>query len=317
MILTSAWSPPGTDSGSAIEDIFFLVTLVALGWSIMCRLPISSLEKVWQWLVIVGLAYFILAIVAGPDHQGRFSAPGGGPNTFVRIMVAAALASLFQAIAKKRHRFLLAVPIFVVGAVLSGSRGGILSAAIILIFFSIPLAKHLKAKRSVALVISIIAVSIPAIQWNDGYVVDFIYQRFVDQTIENRYASGRDIIADQAIDMYASNPIFGVGLNGFSTYDSHVTAEYAHNLFLSVLAEGGTIGGIFLIVLLISLIMRSRLNFKSRQVLFSLSVGLYFLISSMFSGDYFDSRFIWFFLGLAAISAVKEDEARSTGSLLK
>mgnify|MGYP001794075129 CR=1 FL=1 len=41
-------------------------------------------------MVRAALIYFVLAMAAAPGAQGRYAAPGGGPNVFVRVMVLGA-----------------------------------------------------------------------------------------------------------------------------------------------------------------------------------------------------------------------------------
>lgn len=313
LALSAEWAPAGARTNEVLTDLLFLALLVILSWLVMSHLPSNSMNRVWTWLVATGAIYFILALLSGPDGQGRFAAPGGGPNTFVRIMVIAAIAALYLISVEKRTWPLYLVPVFAVGAALSGSRGGLLSAAIVFVFFAVPLTRRLGRAKSVALLIVGLVGAIASTFWRDGYLVDFVQRRFIQQTFREGYSSGRDEISDQAWDMFTTSPVLGVGLDGYYPLQVGVDVVYQHphNLVLSSLAEAGVVGGILLGVALIRLIARSVSTSMTPTTTFALACGLYFFGTSLFSGDYYDSRFTWFFLGFSAISALRNRAEQS------
>lgn len=311
---SATWAPQGARVSEVLLDLGFLLTLTLLGWAVMAHLPGSSLERVWTWLVVTGLIYFALAIASGPDIQGRYAAPGGGPNTFVRIMVVAAVAALYLAVVKNKSYVLASVPLFAVGAALSGSRGGLLSAAIVLVIFLIPISKRLGAKRATGLIGLLAIGSWAASFWRDGYLIDFVQRRFIQETLVEGYSSGRDVITDQAWEMFFEHPILGVGLDGFwpLQVSGAVAYEHPHNLVVATLAEAGLVGGLLLLLAIIIPFLFSLSRDMNPTPLFALVVALYFLFTAMFSGDYYDSRFMWFFFGIAVASShrAKESDAR-------
>lgn len=312
MALSAMWAPSGADVVSGIQDIFFLLVLVSLAWFVATYLDLDFLDSIWTWAVVTGLIYFILAIASGPDLQGRYSAPGGGPNTFVRIMIIASIAALYLAVVKNVNLVLLTLPVFSIGAILSGSRGGILAAAIIAVVL-VPIAAVKLGPAKIAAAGGILGFAlILASRWRDGYIIDFVQERFIRQTLIEKYASGRDVITEQAWGMFQSSPWFGVGLDGFSALQvgSH-DYGYAHNLVLSTLAEGGIVGGLLLLVAVGSLVGASiRSASVSQSALFLLVAGVFYFTTSFFSGDYYDSRFIWFFFGLATLSIHHDSSER-------
>lgn len=302
LLLSASWAPAGAETANAVLDVVFLFAFLFLTWFVVAHLDPRSLEKVWMWVLVTGLIYFVLALAAGPDVQGRYAAPGGGPNTFVRIMVISAIAALYLTVVRSKRWPLLCFPIFIVGAILSGSRGGLLSAAIVFVFFLIPLIRILRVRHLIGLGAVVGLAAYITYRWRDGYVYTLIHERYIQQTLVDGYASGRDTIAEQAWSMFRDSPIVGVGLNAFDFLESgSADYGYAHNLLLSTLAEAGIIGGVLLLVALGRLVYAAIRRVPNPSALFAFAAGIFFLATSMFSGDYYDSRFVWFFLALAAI----------------
>lgn len=302
LVSSGMWAPPESRVGDAVTDIILLMIFTGIGWAVMGLLPPEATSRIWTWMLYAGVIYFVLAMAAGPGAQGRYAAPGGGPNVFVRIMVLAALAALYVSISRRKTWPLMAVPLFVVGAALSGSRGGILSGGIVLLLFLIPIGVRLGIKK-VAGILTVGAIAFGVFAWLDkGKMFAFIEERYIQQTLVEGYSSGRDVIAEQAISMYEMYPLGGAGIDGY--YAFLPDFEYAHNLFLSTAAETGTVGLIFLgLAVLRFAVFTRRPRPVPLTVVFALAAGIYLILTALFSGDYYDSRFIWFFFGLAAIES--------------
>jgi hypothetical protein len=126
-----------------------MVVYVSMAAQIVKRLESEDLNFIWTALLILAMLYFAAAMVAGPGDQGRYSAFGGGPNVFVRVVLVGALSAPPLYLRKGRMIILLAIPFLAVGAVLSGSRGGLLAGATVLLVGIIPIMRRLGVKRSV------------------------------------------------------------------------------------------------------------------------------------------------------------------------
>lgn len=313
LAISAQWAPESARTDQAVIDLVFLAGLVLMSWVAMARLPEGSLDRVWTWVLITGLVYFALAIASGPDDQGRYAAPGGGPNTFVRIMVAASIAALYLAVVKRRNWALLTIPVFAIGASLSGSRGGLLSAFLVLAIFLVPIVRRLRTWQTFVMGVFCALGIVAAFFRRDGYVVHFVQERFIQQTLIEGYSSGRDVITEQAWQMFQQNPVAGVGLDGYYALQLGTQAEHPHNLVLATLAEGGLVGGLLLVAALARLLTTIIDRYLPTGPLFALVTGLYFLGASMFSGDYYDTRFMWFFLGLSAFGAIRARLDRDSG----
>lgn len=306
LIASAAWAPEGARIGSTVLDLVLLLALTLIGWALMSRLPPETTAKIWKWMLVAGVIYFVLAMAAGPGAQGRYAAPGGGPNVFVRVMVLAAIAALYFTSVKKKTIYLLPVPLFAIGAALSGSRGGLLSAAVILLVFAAPVGRMLGAKRVIGL-LTMGGLGAWAVAALNPAVAQFVQERFIQQTLVEGYSSGRDTIAEDTMRLFDRSPVIGVGVDGYyALQEVSGQFEYPHNLFIATLAESGVVGFVLLCGALLAVVVTV---WRSRPipatVLYATAAGLYQGFASLISGDYYDTRLMWFFLGFAAIEAAR------------
>lgn len=306
LLASAAWAPEGARLGDKVLDLGLLLAFTLLAWGIMSRLPADATAKIWKWMLVAGLMYFALAMAEGPGNQGRYAAPGGGPNVFVRIMVLASIAALYFTSVKKKAIYLLPVPLFAVGAALSGSRGGLLSAGVIVLVFAIPICRHLGAKRVLG-ILTLSALGVWVFAWLNPRVVKFVEERYIQQTFVERYSSGRDTITEDALSLFQRSPMVGVGLDGYyALQDSAEQFEYPHNILIATMAESGVFGLFFIVAaLLVVFAVVVRRPPIPAPVLYAAGAGFYQFAASLFSGDYYDTRLMWFFLGLAAIEAAR------------
>lgn len=307
LAFSSAWAPPGARIEDKLLDVVLLAAFTLIAWGIMSRLPAEATVRIWKWMVIAALIYFVLAMAAGPGAQGRYAAPGGGPNVFVRVMVLGAIAALFYASEKKKMWPLLPIPLFAVGAALSGSRGGLVSAFVMLLVFAVPIARQLGVAKITAILFVAAVGGFVVANQNGGALVRLVQERYIQQTFVEGYSSGRDTITEDALRLYAERPIVGTGIDGyFALQEVPEQFEYPHNLFVATMAESGSIGLLLIVGALGSFVLAVR---RSRpmppSVLYSTGAGLYLAVASLFSGDYYDTRLMWFFFGLAVIEAAR------------
>jgi O-antigen ligase len=307
LLVSSFWAPPAARLERYVPDVLLLLLLVSSGWAVARRINWRAVESVWWWLFVAGLIYAFAAALEGPDVQGRYAALGGGPNVFVRVMALAAVAAMFLAVVQRRHWVLASVPVFVAGAFFSGSRGGLVSLVGIVAIGGVPLWKRMSGRLRTASVMFtaaglMVAPFFVKPSWFAG-----LQERFVEQTIVQRYDSGRSAILVDAWRLFVEYPVAGAGLDGYFGAIGHLAGfEYPHNLLLATAAEGGLIGFALLLLGLASAAIQlfRRRPLEANTLGFALC-GAFMFTAAMFSGDYYDSRFIWFFLGLATIGALR------------
>lgn len=307
MALSAAWSPAGARVDDALLDLGLLAGFLLIAVGLVSRLPREVTSKVWRWVFWTGVIYFLGAMVEGPGVQGRYSAFGGGPNVFVRIMVLGAIAALYLSVVRGKARYLSAIPAFAVGAALSGSRGGLLSAAILLLLFLVPIIRMLGAKRTFAFTLIAAVGTSAMLAWRGSEITQFVADRFIRQTLVERYSSGRTDITQHALALWGEHGLVGTGLDGYYVLQPQQDRfEYPHNLLLASAAEGGSIGAALLILAILVFLLAVRRSRPVPAVAFvSLLAGVYLFVTSMFSGDYYDSRLMWFFFCLASVEAAR------------
>ncbi|MCW2743421.1 MAG: putative O-antigen polymerase [Blastococcus sp.] len=313
--LSATWAPDGARLLRALMDNIVLALLVAV-YSFLARWDRDRVVRVTMALFLgAGVVYFLAALSGyGHDPSGRWAALGGGSNVFVRIMVLAGIAALYFFVRSgSKGVFLLPLPVFAIGAVLSGSRGGLLAAAGIVVIAGAPYLFRLRAARvsSVAVPLALAAAG-GWLLWGRE-VSTAVRERLVGATLEEGYLSGRDVLFRQAFDFFQREPVAGLGLDGFyATTRLDSGEQYAHNLPLAVAAEGGLIGLALLLGAVGALLAayrsvpRVHRSVESRVALFG---GLFVGLASLFSGDYYDSRLMWIFLVLAATTGPRKPAA--------
>ncbi len=304
MALSAAWAPPDARADEHLVDLVLMAALVAMAWSFYSRLPARHRTTPWWWFYWTGLVYVLAAFAQGPDSLGRYSALGGGPNVFVRVVMLAVIAALFLAAHRGARWTLAAVPVLVAAGVLSGSRGGLLAFAVVILLAAVPLLRRMP--RLVRRLTVVLALGVAALVLRMLLSERFraVYDRFVVQTLQEGYSSGRDRIGGDAYALFLDSPVIGVGLDGYYGLAGRLYGgEYPHNLVLAVGAEAGMIG---LVALLAALVLGAATVVRRGTDRVALFLGLgaaYFFVAGMFSGDYYDSRFFWVLLGWAAVEA--------------
>jgi O-antigen ligase len=315
MVLSVGWTPHGARVTPALVNMGMLAAVIWAAWGVAGRLSPRAVGAVWWWIYVAGWVYFAGAMAAGVDEQGRHSAFGGGPNVFARVMALAVLATLVLTATKRRPWVLVGLPAFFLGAYLSGSRGGLLALLIVLLLGGPKLVGRLGRRARATLALGTIPLAAGATFFYDPAWLEFGQDRFVERTFEQGYDSGRSDILETALRLFDEHLWFGTGLDGFYVLQGGRTlSEYPHNLVVSTAAEGGLVGLALLCGGLVSGVVAifRRRPMATGTLGFGLAALLLF-VTSMFSGDYFDSRFLWFFLGLAVISAGGEDARPAAG----
>jgi O-antigen ligase len=314
MALTADWSPNGARVKDSLVGLCAMVLLVTMAAQVVKRLESEDLNFIWSALLFIAMLYFVAAIRAGPGVQGRYSAFGGGPNVFVRVLVIGALSALLLYLRDGHIFALVTLPFLAIGAVLSGSRGGLVASGAVVLVGTVPIVRRLGLRRSVSAVTFTSMGLGLFLLFGGSSTIGFLQQRFIEQTLVQGYSSDRVSISEQVIGLFESHIWFGTGVDGyFAVVGQYIGAEYPHNLFLASAAEGGLIGvGLvtFAIVALNRAVLKSRPI--SLNTLFAWLCAILLLVASQFSGDYYDSRMMWFFFVVAAVDAARPDSSRDS-----
>ena len=223
-----------------------------------------------------------------------------------------------------KRTFLYFFPVLFGGIILSGSRSYILS-----VIFVIILVSFLKSFR-IALVSTISSLGLILIY---TFLNPSFKQRlyFLFHPTESSSITSRFNLWDKSWDVFLQHPIFGVGYQNLPLYLKEIyekglttSIAHAHNIYLNELAEGGIIGFILAIGMLIYFVYKYLKEYKNCDDLlykvFALGLSMVF-INIMIAGIFeynLGTAVVWmlltFLMGiyLAYKNTLDENEKRNT-----
>jgi O-antigen ligase len=311
---SALWAPPASRIGPQTLDLVLLGVLLLAFYAYAVSDPEPVIRSVFLLMFLAAVVFALQALlISGPGEQGRYSAFGGGPNVFVRIQILGVIAAVALFMLTGKLLPLLVTPLFLLAAVLSGSRAGLLAGMAVGGYALLKLRGRLRAGPVAAAGLLLTGVVAALWAFSPPEFTSLFQERFVEQTVQEQYLSDRTSIWAAAWNLFLDRPVAGAGLDGFyGAIGVNQMVEYPHNYVLGVAAEGGLIG---LGLLTTSIVLWTRLVFRggARPQLTGLCVAaaVFVALSSLFSGDYYDSRLAWIFAALAAAAALPHAPARS------
>lgn len=303
LLLAGLWAEPQAQIWSSAFDLLVLLTLVCVAMTAANRDPRRAALQFAVMLYATGIFFALIGLAMGNfNAQGRLAALGGGPNVFVRVVLLGLLAAIVLAVHRKRLLYLAAAPLLAYAAVLSGSRGGLISALLTGQLALLYYGRRFKPRY----VISGVLLALGTLYLLTGAGAEgrlgWIYRRYSLELLINNQYSNRPELIQQAMDIFAEHPVAGAGIDSFAaTYAPGQSDMYAHNYVASIAADTGAIGlcvlAVALLAVLVSALRRLRTATAAQAGL--LFGTLFILIAANFSGDYYDSRTGWVCLAVA------------------
>ncbi|WP_433306682.1 O-antigen ligase family protein [Actinoplanes sp. CA-030573] len=314
-IASGLWAPHASRVGPQTLDLVLMAALTIAFYLYAAGDPDTVVRTTFLLFYLAGIVFALAALfINGPGEQGRYSAFGGGPNVFVRIQILGIISAVALALTRGRRWPLLAVPLFLLAAVLSGSRAGLLAGLAVGAAALLKLRHRLRAGPVVAALLLVTLAGVVAGRFAPPQFTGLFRERFVQQTVQQHYLSDRTSIWRSALHLAAGHPFTGAGLDGFYGYIGvNQGIEYPHNYLLGVAAEGGLIG-IGLLTVAVVLWSATVRGGGARPRLTGLAVAsaAFVALSSLFSGDYYDARLAWLFAAMAAAAATVPVAAAET-----
>ncbi|BCJ40910.1 hypothetical protein GCM10010168_47900 [Actinoplanes ianthinogenes] len=316
-IASALWAPPAARIGAQVLDMVLLATLTLMFYYWTLGDPDRAVRYTFLLFYVTGIVFGLAAIfINGPGEQGRYSAFGGGPNVFVRIELLGVISAIALALIHRRLLWLLATPLLLLAAFLSGSRGALLAAGVVGGYALWKIRGRLRLGPVTGAAAFVVTAGIVIWFTAPPAFTALFQERFVEQTVEEQYTSNRTDIWAAALKLGWDHPIGGSGLDGFyGTIGINQMIEYPHNYVLAVVAEGGLIG-LGLLTLAVILWTRTVRGGGARPQVTGLAVSaaVFVALSSLFSGDYYDARLAWIFAAMAAAAAVTQDRTASAAA---
>ncbi|GAA3346726.1 hypothetical protein GCM10020358_58810 [Amorphoplanes nipponensis] len=306
-IASGLWAPQAARVGPQTLDLVLLGVLTLASYAYAIGDPAAVIRLTFLLFFVAAVVFALAALfINGPGEQGRYSAFGGGPNVFVRIEILGVISAVALFLSTRRVLPLLVTPLFLLAAVLSGSRAGLLAGVAVGAAALLKIRGRLRAGPVVAAGAGLVLATAAVWAFAPPAFTDLFQERFVEQTVQQHYLSDRTDIWAAAWRLAVEHPLAGAGLDGFyGLIGVNQGVEYPHNYVLGVAAEGGLIG-IGLLGTAVVLWARTVRGGGERPQLTGLAVAaaVFVALSSLFSGDYYDARLAWMFAALAAAAAV-------------
>lgn len=293
--LSGLWASEHSGQSTEYWNIVCLGVLLVLLRGCLTLSPRTTTDTLMVMSAVAGTIYAVagLAAVGG---SARIAAFGGGPNVFARVTGLGIVGVIYLVTMRKKSWWIgIALLPLASATVLSGSRGAMLGALVAVFVMGVALDGVAWRRLLRTLLLASPALLVSYYLWG-SLVLKTITERVFLLTVNEHYTSGRDDLWSQASQMFKDRPLIGWGLESFSNrYQT-----YPHNLFLQTAAEAGLIGLIPLVLAFVAWIVHIlKVRARTPLVVGPLAGAALVFVASMFSGGYFDSRFMWVFALLA------------------
>ena len=303
--------------------VLFVRDRKSLRWAVLALVGSGLLLGLAGLYQQVTDSYFwndLLATSTVPRRNATFA----DPNNYARFLnISIVMAVALLPTAQTRMRYLLAATLFVGAAALlfTSSRGGWLTAAIVLplLTMALPVSPRFKLRLLVGGGIAVAVLLVLALNLDSSLVDRIETLRHGPRSLGTRY-----YLIQAAWQMFVDNPLYGLGLDSFRTamegpYNSFVWPGrrdlLSHTSVMTVLAEFGLIGMAVLAFILYRWASISwRLYKGSGKADKALIVGLaaavlVIFLSSQSEGRLFEDPYLWLFLGLiVAVEGIRQRE---------
>ncbi|HXC70330.1 MAG TPA: O-antigen ligase family protein [Pyrinomonadaceae bacterium] len=253
---------------------------------------------------------------------------------YMELTIALPLGLLFGGVVEKDKRllYLFVAGLMGIALVMTTSRGGIISLVAEIMFLVVVTAiwrkkeeqhhsSHRKPSRLKPIVIRIGLATALLIGLFLGVIMfggEFSIYRFIDSVNSTDPTTGRSHFWAVTLDIIKAHPFVGTGLGAYGViytkYDSRnglFRLEQAHNDYLQVVSDGGTIGAVlalgFVALLFYKAIQRAKTtkdDFRRAVALGSLSGCFAVLVHSFFDFTLHTTSNALLFLVLAAMATI-------------
>lgn len=171
----------------------------------------------------------------------------------------------------------------------TGSRGPLVSTVVVLLFFLFSRMKQVIVGFIIlGLSVSLLFVFQDNVMQKIEEISPLMYRR-LDKTINEGDMSGRELIYDEAFEVFSDSPIIGKQFYLAKGYGAGF--RYAHNIFLDSLIALGIIGGILMTYLIFKSISINYYMIKNRDPAFWLCLILLLnIMFAMTSGAFYNNQ---------------------------
>jgi O-antigen ligase len=297
----------------------FLGIAYALGIAVFLEGP-EQLERLMRTWVLIGLPIAALGVVIFFTLGNRIFGLTGGPNTYATYVTEVLpFCVLFARRERGRGRVVMyaAILIYLGGLLATGSRGGMVGAAVVGMYIFATLPGISRSRRVVTIITGVLAM----------FALLFLFgllnaERFSLGAILSDRGAGRLDIWNAGMQVMRDNWVIGLGLGGFASraiqflqlaengqigiIESKEVIEQgginAHNLYLGLTLDMGVIG-LTLYMAVVASAMKNLWDLRHTRwgdlawafqgtIIASLVAGMF--------GGAFNHKFLWLIVGAAA-----------------
>ncbi len=326
----------GTSFFAAVDPVYsYDASIVVMKVAVLMLFTVNLVdtsEKLQHffWANVLGMLWNLKTILITGIGGGEIRAQrvdvgvgqGGGAN-YIAMILAMTVPILYMRILNGRGRertmAIMLIPLYILGLVVTGSRGGFLSAAAVALFLLCTSNKKILGFSLISVLFAFFMLVLPA-----AYV-DRLVQGFGDSQTRDSSADSRLKLWQAGWTMFKEYPLHGVGLDNFSllspryagfyaskAMDAYVAGKrgagfVAHSTWFQMLAEGGVLlslpffGMFFVTFRTLSRVKRANLPdpLKGRireQATVLQGIFIAFIVSSTF-GSHLKIDFMWWYFG--------------------
>lgn len=291
-MFSSFWASP--NNSTAIRCSLSVIQGCLIGFTVLYLTDNSEkLNSLIDAFIIAGVIisarFFIQIPVSYWGREARFdNVPLFAANsTAVFLAYAAGIVFFTRFLKREQDKVnsklinIVLAALFMFVSLMTGTKKGLLVFGIIVLVTYILSSKNpLKLLVRIGLaVVAVLAVYYLIMNVDLFYgAIGYRFERMVYQYlgiggIVDGSTRERIAFVDNAIEVFRSHPIVGIGIDGFR-YVNRVQFTYSHNNFAEILADLGIIGFIIYYSKYLSILSIAFKRLKDNQLLFGLSIAL-------------------------------------------
>lgn len=298
------------------------ICAMLLGSEMSQKNRLAKLGKIIPFLITVFTIVIFITVISGDtgSHGLLEDSTGLGYQTsayYAAFMLGMTLYYLFYYDSLEKLGFFERIkPLFyimvllqIVSVFLAGGRGGLVLAVLIVLLF---VYKYIKSKRlskkvvvgfyvGAAAVVFFLAFARPENMGSTDNVAINRLQDFLKSPVD----SNRSYLWGSAISHFYEHVLFGNGIG--SVY--YTIGIYSHNIFTDILCEGGIVGMIIFIIIMVHAVKnQTMLKRYNKLNSFADVIFLCGFTMLLFSDYYLSNTMLWFFIGFTMTRVVPNNQ---------
>ncbi len=336
MIMASVYAPNAEWAVAKSMNFLIFNTLLFLGPFFLIRTRKESRIMLNFYLIyglcitllIIGQLLLQLSSISALKSAVRLSILSANPIGVGRVLsVCTAMSAMLIITGRGNWRWWgLPLAAFMIGAILTGSRGPILSLVAAVILLGLIVGGAARRRTLIVLVSLLAIVGLTLLIAPEGVIYRYKLLFATELTFTRQGLRQFSSILhrlqmwEMAVALWTqdlSHLFLGDGTAGYAKLFVWRDFRYPHNLPLEVLAEYGLLGAGIFCLHIGTAAKKTYEVFKTRfgrEELMWLTAVITFLFSTLVSGDLVSNRFLWFFIG-GLVSTISIKSPSNAGEL--